>query len=478
MTNPPDFGATSPSSTGTVDAAVDTLRSRLPGLLSRVDTSDQHRLLSITIGLPELDICNVPELLAGTVYWSRPDAQEVTCGRGYAFELATSGQNRFAALGRQFAELSARWLRIQSGRPLSTPRLMLAISFEPDHDESGSDSTRAHLPEVVFEQRGSQAFMTFSSALPMEPGADHRAERWLDTAESLLTGLTRKEPMVGEVQRLQQLAGSPSRESWLKRVEQARSVIRNGAFSKVVLSRRLRVQAPRPFYAPRVVNWLQQHYPSCAHLAFAGPEGTLISASPEELVSLHEGRVRSDALASTTVRSPDPAEDAYLEQELLANPKARKEHVVVVDAIIEALRPLCRRMKIPPEPRIMKLETLQHLWTPIEGMVKPNTTLLDCVERLHPTPAVGGYPREPALDWLAAHGERRGWFTGGIGWMSPTGDGELAVVLRCAMLQAREAEVFAGAGIVGDSDPQAELGETELKMRVILEALARASTEP
>jgi isochorismate synthase EntC len=110
--------------------------------------------------------------------------------------------------------------------------------------------------------------------------------------------------------------------------------------------------------------------------------------------------------------------------------------------------------------------------------VRKGTTLLDCVQRLHPTPAVGGFPSIPALEWLAELGERRDWFTGGIGWITAQGDGELAVVLRCAMLRDNEAEVFAGAGIVADSDPQAELGETDLKMRVLLDALARASIEP
>jgi isochorismate synthase len=246
----------------------------------------------------------------------------------------------------------------------------------------------------------------------------------------------------------------------------------------VVLSRQLRVQAEHDISAPRMLNWLQGHYPSCTHVACVRPEGTLICASPERLASVRDGLVRSDALASTTVRSFDHAEDEYLEQELLANPKARQEHAVVVDAIVQGLRPLCNHMVVPPTPRIMKLETLQHLWTPIEGTVKPTTTLLDCAERLHPTPAVGGYPRGPALSWLVTQGEQRGLFTGGVGWITAQGEGELVVVLRCASLQGAEATVFAGAGIVGDSEPQAELGETELKMRVMLEAMASGGSAP
>ncbi|MGD8498852.1 MAG: isochorismate synthase [Chromatiales bacterium] len=454
------------------------LRDRLPRLLAQTRPSRRQRLLSVTVSLPRLELRSVPELSTGTVYWRRPEADEIACGRGCATELVADKANRFQRLGRGLEQLSARWLRVHPDGPPQPTRFMLAFGFDPEHPEPATPTARIHLPEVLLEQDTGPARITFSTALPQDTEPEALAERWLAEAEPLIQGLVRNEPALGQVQTLEPIAGEPARETWLDRVQAARDRIDRKVFSKVVLSRRLRVRAPSSFYAPRVINWLQQHYPSCAHIAYARPDGTLIAASPEKLVSLHDGRVRSDALASTTVRSPDPAEDEYLEQELHANPKARSEHRLVVEAIVNALRPLCRRIDWPPEPQIMKLETLQHLWTPIEGRVQAGTTLLDCVQRLHPTPAVGGFPSIPALEWLAELGERRDWFTGGIGWITAQGDGELAVVLRCAMLRDNEAEVFAGAGIVADSDPQAELGETDLKMRVLLDALARASIEP
>jgi menaquinone-specific isochorismate synthase len=434
--------------------------------------------LSITLPLPALCLRGVPELAEGAVYWHRPDAGQVLCGVGSAFQLITTGPGRFAELRQRLSELPAYWLQMQEECCTGPAHLMLNFSFGADQADPASEQTRLHLPEVMVEQHGHRPRMTFSSPLPTEGTLDGLVERWLRQAEGLLIGLTREMPAVGQVQRLLPLESSPTRSDWLSRVDEARRLIRRGEFSKVVLSRQLRVQAERIFSAPRVLNWLQGHYPSCTHFACVRPEGTLICASPERLVSLRDGVVRSDALASTTVRSFDHAEDTYLEQELVANPKARQEHALVVDAIVQGLRPLCQHMGAPPAPRIMKLETLQHLWTPIEGTVKPETTLLDCAERLHPTPAVGGYPRAPALSWLASQGEERGWFTGGVGWVTAQGEGELAVVLRCAMLRGNEAAVFAGAGIVADSDPHAELGETELKMRVMLAALASAGSGP
>jgi isochorismate synthase len=476
MAIPPREGATSVSSSSELDAALTSLRARLPKLLARTVPTSRHRLLSFTLGLPALKLHGIPELSEDAVYWSQPEADQTSCGLGNAFEIVTSGPRRFAELRYQLERLPSSWLHVHVDHPPSPAHLMLAFCFGADQGDRELAKTRLHLPELLFEQRGERASITFSTTLTTGATRDRLGEQWLARAEALLKGLTHEMPAVGGVQRLHQIASLPSREGWLNRVHEARRLIQGGTFSKVVLSRRLRVRTERPIDTPRVVNWLRGRYPSCAHVAYSLPEGTLISASPERLVRLRDGLVRSDAVASTTVRSPDHAEDRYLEQELLANPKSRREHGVVVEAIVQGLRPLCRSMGIPPEPRIMKLETLQHLWTPIEGLVRPATTLLDCAERLHPTPAVGGYPREPALSWLAAQEERRGWFTGGIGWITPQGEGELAVVLRCALVKGDEAEVFAGAGIVRDSDPQAELGEIELKMRVMLDALASAGT--
>lgn len=479
MATPPKRDATAQPASDEVATALAFLRVRLPGLLTRTQPATHHRLLSITLPLPELQIRGIPELAEeGALYWSRPDARQIVCGVGSAFELVTSGAQRFAELRHHMQHLPSYWLHIDGDRRAAPPKLMLTFSFGADHGDPALECARLQLPQVMFEQRGDRMSLIFSSTLPAEAGFDRLSQRWLQAAEVLLRGLTREMPVIGKVQRLRQIESKPTQEHWLSRVEEARRLIRRGDFSKVVLSRQLHVQAEHDISAPRMLNWLQGHYPSCTHVACVRPEGTLICASPEQLASVRDGLVRSDALASTTVRSFDHAEDEYLEQELLANPKARQEHAVVVDAIVQGLRPLCNHMVVPPTPRIMKLETLQHLWTPIEGTVKPTTTLLDCAERLHPTPAVGGYPRGPALSWLVTQGEQRGLFTGGVGWITAQGEGELVVVLRCAMLQGAEATVFAGAGIVGDSEPQAELGETELKMRVMLEAMASGGPAP
>jgi menaquinone-specific isochorismate synthase len=152
--------------------------------------------------------------------------------------------------------------------------------------------------------------------------------------------------------------------------------------------------------------------------------------------------------------------------------KAQHEHALVVESIQSALAPLCRELALPDSPEVVKLRNLQHLWTGIKGTLRSGVSLLDAARRLHPTPAVAGTPTDRACQWLQDHETlARGWYSGIVGWLQADGEGELSVLLRCAVLQGRSAELFAGAGIVSDSDPQAELQETEMKLRAMLEAM-------
>jgi menaquinone-specific isochorismate synthase len=249
-----------------------------------------------------------------------------------------------------------------------------------------------------------------------------------------------------------------------------------GGLQKVVLTRRLSVAAHRPLDPARALAVLAERYPECVLFAHgAADAGVWLGATPESLVRLHGGAVASDALAGTAERGADPAQDRRIAQALRDSPKLDLEHRLVVDAIVEALRESCLALEAPARPRVMALRDLQHLWTPVRGRVRPGVTLFELLQRLHPTPAVGGSPAGAALEWLAAAGEARsGWYTGGIGWVDREGEGEFAVVLRCALLRGTHAELFAGAGIVADSDPARELEETGMKFGAMLDALGGA----
>jgi menaquinone-specific isochorismate synthase len=220
---------------------------------------------------------------------------------------------------------------------------------------------------------------------------------------------------------------------------------------------------------------LEYLYPNSMLLASRMGERTFLSATPECLLSLQNGYIYCDALAGTIHRSANEQKDRDLGQTLLTDPKAKHEHQLVVEDITTSLGAICSDINHCDKPSLLRLRNLQHLHTKIEGQLKSDITLLDAAARLHPTAAVNGHPGPEAKQWLMQNESiERGWYTGAAGWIDYSGNGKLAVLLRCALLDNNQADLFAGAGITAESDANAEYAETELKFSVMLEALENA----
>jgi isochorismate synthase len=203
------------------------------------------------------------------------------------------------------------------------------------------------------------------------------------------------------------------------------------------------------------------------------PVGELVGATPELLVAKRGREVLAIPLAGSAPRYGDPERDAASAAGLLASRKDREEHALVVEDVAAALEPLCEALDHPHEPEPLGTANVWHLSTPFRGRLRSSVrSVLDLVAALHPTAAVGGSPREAARAALAElEPIDRGWYAGPVGWVDADGDGRWAIALRCAELTGTTARVFAGAGIVADSDPAAELEETERKFRALLDAL-------
>ncbi len=266
------------------------------------------------------------------------------------------------------------------------------------------------------------------------------------------------------------------RERWTRAVLRTLGRIREGRLEKAVLARSARFEAPRPIDPVRLFEALREGQPGTYRFLFRDAAGfAFAGASPERLVRLAGGLARSEAVAGTNGRGAGPEEDERLGASLLASAKDRREHDAVAREIHAALRGLCDRVEADDAPHLLALRHLIHLRTRIHAAPRPGTHLLDLVSRLHPTPAVAGTPREAALEWIGSVEPRpRGWYSGPVGWMNAAGEGDFAVGLRSATLHGRAALLFAGAGIVAGSDPEAEWVETELKMRSMHDVLANA----
>lgn len=266
-----------------------------------------------------------------------------------------------------------------------------------------------------------------------------------------------------------ELTGVISEDEWCDRVAAARDELRNGAARKVVLARALLVSASGPISRLDMLERLSRSYPDC--LLFLTPE--LVGASPELLVARDGFAVRSHPMAGTVRRSPDPEVDAGLVASLLASTKDRIEHQITIDRVHETLLPYCSYLDAEPEPSVTTLTNVHHLSSLVEGrLARPAASVLELVEALHPTPAVCGEPRESALALIDRYdGFDRGCYAGPIGWVDRNGNGEWAVGIRSAEVAGSTARLFAGVGVVADSDPRAELDETMMKFEPMLEAL-------
>jgi isochorismate synthase len=212
-------------------------------------------------------------------------------------------------------------------------------------------------------------------------------------------------------------------------------------------------------------------YPGC-HLVSVGG---LVGASPELLVARAGDMVRSHPMAGTAPRGGDPTTDQRLAASLLASTKDREEHQITIDMVHDTLLDWCSYLDYESEPSVVAVANVQHLATLVEGRLsRPAPSVLELVAALHPTPAVAGWPRAEAIRWIVEHeGFERGRYAGTVGWTDGQGNGTWAVAVRCAEIDGTSARVFAGNGIVADSDPEAELAETRAKLQALLSAIVR-----
>jgi isochorismate synthase len=261
---------------------------------------------------------------------------------------------------------------------------------------------------------------------------------------------------------------------WMAAVAEAARRLRAGEAAKVVLAREVMARGDGVVSAGRVARALRSAYPSCFTYVVAGADGTAFAgASPELLLRRSGGAVTSQPMAGSTARGENEAEDEALAAALIASAKDTAEHRVTARHVAEALGAACRSVLVTG-PEIVRFTNIQHLATTVRGELRePAPSLLDLAACLHPTPAINGAPALAAHRLIAElEGMERGWYAGAVGWIDGRGDGELAIAIRCGLLYEDGARLYAGNGMMPDSDPAAELEETRLKLRVLLGALA------
>jgi salicylate biosynthesis isochorismate synthase len=337
---------------------------------------------------------------------------------------------------------------------------------------SGFAPAQLVLPEVALAREGGEARATaiVVCAPDDEPGAlVERAARRLAALRPTAMPLLDPDPVEAA-----RVASAAPPEHYESAVARAVERIRAGELEKVVLAREVRVHAPRAFDPAPVLDALRGAFPACYCFCVGTPDAAFVGASPELLVRRDGARAQTVALAGTTRRSADPAVDDHLGEQLRQSAKNRSEQEIVTRRIERALRPLSLWVAAADAPVLVRVQNVQHLATPIRAQLAEPVPCLELAAALHPTPAVGGEPHERSVTLIPAlEGLDRGWYAGGVGWTDLGGeDGELCVAIRCGLLRGTVAHLYAGCGIVADSDPAAELAETEVKLEALLPLLA------
>jgi salicylate biosynthesis isochorismate synthase len=429
-------------SSGSLAAAADQLRGGGGGLRFAVVATDADPLEFVRAGAP---------LFGSARYVSGPDGLRIG-SVGTAWRAQASGLRRFELLDDAWKH-----------RPEmpDEARCVVGFAFAPDGPRSeqwdGFAASEIVLPEVAVVSRPGSARNLLVVAVPA--GAD------AGSAVGVLRGLAPRPPMRVPGLGDHSVHSVPSGADWCLAVEEAVDAIDAGPLQKVVLARSVVVTTEMTIEPFALVHHLAERNPQSHVFGWQVGDRAFIGASPELLVGTRRGEVYANPLAGSARRGVGAEEDRAVGEALLASEKDRREHALVVDDIAARLRPLTSQLEVPAEPSLRRAATVQHLMTEIRGRMRNGASLVGLAGRLHPTPAVGGTPRQEAMTFIEkVESIDRGWYSGGIGWISPNGNGDIAVALRCALVSGHVARLYAGNGIVAESEPQAELVETRWKL--------------
>jgi isochorismate synthase len=406
---------------------------------------------------------------SGDRYFCLEQPDRVLATLGHAALVEADGEQRFARVAAACRELGRA--AVADEEPVWVGGFAFAADGGSGPEWSSLAPAQMLMPEIALSRRGAVAQLTVAAVLDGDEAADAVMDRLRARVESLEPApmpLLDPDPVVTP-----RVASASPPEHFESAVARGVERIRAGELDKLVLAREVRVHAPSEIDPAPVYDALRAAFPACYCYLVGTPELAFIGASPELLVRREGARAQTVALAGTTRRSADPSVDDLLGEQLLQSEKQREEQAIVTRRIERTLRPVSVWVAAADEPVLVKVQNVQHLATPIRAQLAEPVSCVELAGRLHPTPAVGGEPRDVAVKLIPAlEGLDRGWYAGTVGWTDLSEDGEFCVAIRCALIRGRVAHLYAGNGIVRDSVPADELAETEVKLEALLPLLS------
>lgn len=438
------------------------------------------RLISVSLPVEGVTLLDFVRQARGQARFYGDSQRETMAfaGAGIALELFAYGTGRFYQIQHHAAELFADALLATDVPPEVAPRLFGGFSFMDDYvpDAAWADFPPAHfvLPHYQLTRVGEKYWLSINAHVPygenphlllpeLRAALQAKIEQILTSPSPLSYGEEAKSPNI--------FYPMPY-ETWAQHIIGATQRMKTGALHKVVLARVCELRADDRIDVDRALAYLATAYPETYRFLFEPrPYHAFYGATPELLAEVKGISLNTMAVAGSIRRGKTPDEDAVLGQTLLHDPKNRQEHQLVIDGIREKLTPLIKTLTIG-ETGLMTLANIHHLHTPITGNLRYADGILPVVAALHPTPALGGSPREAAMALIqSAEPVPRGWYAAPIGWIDQNLDGAFHVAIRSGVAQEKRVWLYAGCGIVAESDPRQEWDETGLKFAPMLRAL-------
>jgi isochorismate synthase len=473
-------------------------RDRIVDILQKAITraQEQQRPILASITLP-VTPCDPIQMftafehlgLGNRLFWTRLADQRALVGVGEATTIETSGSERVTTAATTWRNLRQHAVQVTLPGKVPTytagPLLFGGFAFDPLNPRTASWQAFPDglliLPTLLFHSDEESAALTLNALVEANNNSEELTttfEHYIHTLQSLLPAQQSAPSATNQTDHTPiEVTDIMPAGQWRTIVQTVVDTIKGGAFDKAVLARSVHVRNTegQDFAIPTILERLLQSHPAAYVFAIQRGQRYFVGATPERLVCSEDGQIQTMALAGSAPRGATEEEDQRLGEELLKSIKNQGEHHYVVETIQNALKRLCSRVWVADAPHLLKLSNIQHLETPLMGDLRPGHSILEAIEDLHPTPAVGGYPRQPALTAIRKYEQLdRGWYASPIGWIGASGNGEFAVALRSGLVEGAEATLFAGCGIVANSDPESEYQESCWKFQVMLRGLGGA----
>ncbi|MEM8867239.1 MAG: isochorismate synthase [Verrucomicrobiota bacterium] len=414
-------------------------------------------------------------------YVERVADEEALAGAEAVVEATFSGASRFAEVKAFAEEILANTIAVGDlEQPFTGPHFFTAFAFDEEVAASSVFSAATvFLPRWQVSRSKGKYGAVANIRVDAEADLDSLIERVWAAYVKFTTFDYDEDPDFAasgsEMPQCRREDDSPA--AYGAAVEEALERIAAGEFDKIVLARAVRLLGDRAWRPLEVLDRLRERFNGCFTFSFGGGAGrSFIGATPERLLQVRDGQLLTEAIAGSAPRGGSPKEDAKHARSLLDSAKDLNEHAYVRDSIIRRLAKLGLSAQADDTPRLLALANVQHLQTRIEAEVGERVSILDILPEMHPTPAVGGTPREKAVPQIKELEQiDRGLYAGVIGWFNHLNEGDMVVGIRSAYIDGKEARLIAGAGIVAGSDPEKETRETEIKLRALLDVLVPES---